>query len=66
MNNITIEKVLEALQIGLESTQSESDDYHAKMAGYRQYRHDAMDEDVNKIKDAIKILEYYINKEEIE
>jgi hypothetical protein len=48
--------LLEALQIGLESAQEEAGNYHRTMAGYRQYRHDAMDADIEKIKNAIDII----------
>ena len=49
--------ILEALQIGLETCQVEADEYHRTMAGYRQYRHDAMDADIEKIKRAIAVVE---------
>ena len=57
MNDELKNRILEALQIGYEATVEEAINYHAKMAGYRQYRHDAMDADVKKIKDVIDELE---------
>lgn len=50
--------LLEALQIGLETCQEEAAEYHRTMAGYRQYRHDAMDADIETIKRAISFVEY--------
>ena len=56
MNNETKQLILDALQIGLESAQGEASEYHRTMSGYRQYRHDAMDADVEIIKSAIDAL----------
>jgi hypothetical protein len=56
MGNEVKQLILEALQIGLESAQEEAGHYHQTMAGYRQYRHDALDADVEKIKTAIAIV----------
>jgi hypothetical protein len=49
--------LLEALQIGLESVQEDAGNYHLTMAGYRQYRHDALDANIELIKQAIAMVE---------
>jgi hypothetical protein len=49
--------LLEALQIGLETCQEEAAEYHRTMAGYRQYRHDALDANIELIKQAIARVE---------
>lgn len=51
-----VKQILEALTIGRDAAQEVANDYHAKMKGYRQARHDAMDEDVAKIDAAIAAL----------
>ena len=48
--------ICDALQIGLENAQESAEEFHSKWANYRQYRHDAMDADVETIKQAIMIF----------
>jgi hypothetical protein len=48
--------IIEALELGLASAQVEANEYHRTMAGYRQAQHDALDADVETIKDAIEYV----------
>lgn len=50
------EQALEALEIGYDAARDEAAQYHYAMAGYRPERHNAMDEDVQKIAQAITAL----------
>jgi hypothetical protein len=52
----TKDTIIEALEIGLYSAMDEASQYHLSHAGYRQYRHDALDNDVKKIEEALKLI----------
>ena len=51
-----LRQLLHALEIGYDSVKAEVAQYHEAMAGYRQYRHDQMDADVQQIANAITAL----------
>jgi hypothetical protein len=48
--------ILYALRVGLDSAQSEANEFHNANRGFRQYRHDEMDENIKRIKSAIRIV----------
>jgi hypothetical protein len=50
-----LEKIIEALELGAECALEVANDYHERMAGYKQQRHDQLDADVRQIKDAIAV-----------
>jgi len=56
-----LERVLllarEAVELGLENASQVAGEYHGAMAGYRQYRHDALDADVDMTKKALAAID---------
>jgi hypothetical protein len=57
INKETKEKIIYALGLGLDSAIDEASAYHLSHAGYRQYRHDALDDDVKKIEESLELVE---------
>jgi hypothetical protein len=55
MNKTDLTKIIDALEISLDNAIEVANDYHAKMAGYREYRHKRLDEEVNIVREALMI-----------
>jgi hypothetical protein len=62
MNKSDLLKIIDALEISLDNAIEVANDYHAKMAGYREYRHKRLDEEVILVKEALEIAKRYDNK----
>jgi hypothetical protein len=63
MNKSDLLKIIDALEISVDNAIDVAEDYHGKMAGYREYRHKRLDEEVMLIKKALEIAKRYDNKD---
>jgi hypothetical protein len=56
-----LRKIIDALEISVDNAIEVANDYHAKMAGYKEYRHKRLDEEVGIVREALMIAKSYFD-----
>jgi len=61
IDKVTLRKIMEGLHISYDAVKAEAEYYRSAMGGYRPYRQKQLDEDVEAVKEAMKLLNNYVD-----